>query len=149
MAGGMKVTSDGTDNHLMVCDVTGFELTGRQAESALRLASLTLNRNSIPFDPNGAWYTSGLRFGTPALTTLGMKEEQMLVIAEIIIDVLKATKAHTIEKGANAGKPSKAKATTDEAVIATAKAKVERLLSQFVLYPELDLDTLKKAVSLA
>ena len=61
----------GTDNHLVLLDVTSFGLTGRQAESALLDAGVVTNRNAIPSDPNGAWYTSGIRFGTPALTTRG------------------------------------------------------------------------------
>ncbi len=72
VAEGMTVATGGTDNHLMLIDVRSFGLTGRQAESAMRECGITLNRNSLPFDPNGPWYTSGLRIGTPAVTTLGM-----------------------------------------------------------------------------
>jgi len=71
------VVSGGTDNHLCLVDVRPYGLTGRQAESALRECGITLNRNSIPFDPNGPWYTSGLRLGTPAVTTLGMGQGEM------------------------------------------------------------------------
>ena len=106
---GIKLTSDGTENHLMVLDVSSFGITGRQAENAVREAGITLNRNSLPFDPNGAWYTSGLRIGTPALTTLGMGTAEMVEIAEIIYEILNSTTANTIETGANAGKKSKAK----------------------------------------
>ena len=75
---GMPVLTGGTDNHLLLIDVFGgFGLTGRQAESALRQCGVTLNRNAIPFDPNGPWYTSGLRVGTPAVTTLGMSDTEM------------------------------------------------------------------------
>ncbi|MBF0246238.1 MAG: hypothetical protein HQL31_13390, partial [Planctomycetes bacterium] len=66
---------------LSLMPIRSFGLTGRQGENALREAGITLNRNSIPFDPNGAWYTSGLRLGTPALTTLGMGREEMKEIA--------------------------------------------------------------------
>lgn len=66
---GAKLVTGGTDNHLVLLDVSGFGLTGRQAESALLDAGVVTNRNSVPGDPNGAWYTSGIRFGTPALTT--------------------------------------------------------------------------------
>jgi glycine hydroxymethyltransferase len=69
---GATLLTGGTDNHLVLLDVRPYGLSGRQAESALRSAGVTLNRNVIPNDPNGAWYTSGLRLGTPALTTLGM-----------------------------------------------------------------------------
>ena len=71
------VISGGTDNHLVLLDVRPFGITGRQAESAVRECGITLNRNTIPFDPNGPWYTSGLRLGTPAVTTLGMGKEEM------------------------------------------------------------------------
>ena len=70
---GMAVVTGTSENHLLLVDVEkSYGLNGRQAESALRQAGLTLNRNSLPFDPNGPWYTSGLRLGTPAVTTLGM-----------------------------------------------------------------------------
>ena len=141
---GAKITSDGTDNHLIVIDIRNFELTGRQAESAIRQVGITLNRNSIPFDPNGAWYTSGLRLGTPALTTRGMKEEQMRQIAQIIVSILEATQANTITSGKNAGKKSKAKATTNPTVVKEAAKKVNQLLEQFELYPQLDSDILYK-----
>ena len=143
---GIKMTSDGSDNHLIVTDITNFGLTGRQAENAVRAAGITLNRNSIPFDPNGAWYTSGLRFGTPALTTLGMKEAEMTEIAEIVALILKNTTANTIETGPNAGKTSKAKHTTDEAALTEARQRVTALLDKFVLYPEIDVAVLKKLI---
>ena len=72
LSAGLRVLTGGTDNHLLQIDVTPFDLTGRQAETLLREAGMTLNKNTIPFDPNGPWYTSGLRVGTAALTTLGM-----------------------------------------------------------------------------
>ena len=68
---GATLVTGGTDNHLVLLDVTSFGLTGRQAESALLDAGVVTNRNSVPADPNGAWYTSGVRLGTPALTTRG------------------------------------------------------------------------------
>src|SRR5208283_2211039 len=68
-----RLITGGTDNHLVLADVAAsFGLTGRQAEAALLEAGVVTNRNSVPRDPNGAWYTSGIRLGTPALTTLGM-----------------------------------------------------------------------------
>ena len=69
---GATVITGGTDSHLLLVDARPYGLTGRQAETALREAGITLNRNVIPFDPNGSWYTSGARIGTPAVTTLGM-----------------------------------------------------------------------------
>jgi len=143
---GIKLTSGGSDNHLMVLDVSGFDITGRQAENAVRAAGITLNRNSLPFDPNGAWYTSGLRIGTPALTTLGMGPEEMKIIAEVIYDILSHTTANTIATGPNAGKKSKAKATTDAAVVEKSAKSINTILSKFVLYPEIDTDVLRKLV---
>jgi glycine hydroxymethyltransferase len=66
------LVTGGTDNHLVLMDVSGYGLTGRQAESALVDSGIVTNRNAIPADPNGAWYTSGIRLGTPALTTRGL-----------------------------------------------------------------------------
>ena len=99
----MTIATGGTDNHLFLINVSGFGLTGRQAESALRECGITLNRNSLPFDPNGPWYTSGLRIGTPATTTLGMGESEMLEIASILKLVLSNTKPTKIESGEQAG----------------------------------------------
>ena len=141
---GVRLTSGGTDNHLMVADIRSFNLTGRQAENALREAKITLNRNSIPFDPNGAWYTSGLRLGTAALTTLGMGIEEMQEIADIVYLVLSNTKANVMTKGEQAGELSKAKYTIDATALKEAQDRVEKLLSKFILYPELDLEWLQK-----
>ncbi len=143
---GVKLTSGGTDNHLMVLDVTNFGLTGRQAEDAVRAAGITLNRNSVPFDPNGAWYTSGLRIGTAALTTLGMGAEEMKTIASVIVEILVSTEANTIASGKNAGKKSLAKASYNPAVIASSRARIKDLLDNFVLYPELDTEVLKRVL---
>ena len=80
---GGRLVTGGTENHLVLVDVRSFGLTGRQAESALEEAGVIVNRNSIPFDPNGAWYTSGIRLGTPALTSIGMSCEDMDEVADI------------------------------------------------------------------
>ncbi len=141
---GIVVATDGTDNHLMLLDVTPYGLNGRQAESALRECGVTLNRNALPFDKNGPWYTSGLRIGTPAITSLGMGGEEMKEIAGIIHFVLSNTKPKILTKGANAGKPSKAKYEITEGVQETAKTLVKALLDSFVLYPELDLAFLEE-----
>jgi glycine hydroxymethyltransferase len=140
---GMTIATGGTDNHLMLIDVRGFDLTGRQAESALRDCGITLNRNSLPNDPNGPWYTSGLRIGTPAVTTLGMGLEQMKEIASIVKLVLENTRPDTITSGANVGSFSKAKYTTCETAAMEARKRCAALLSDFPVYPELDLDFLK------
>ena len=141
---GMDILTGGTDNHLMLANIGHYGLTGRQAESAVREANVTLNRNSIPFDPNGAWYTSGLRFGTPALTSRGMGTSEMTEIASIMASVLSATTPRTITKGRLAGQLSKARATSDAETVETARARVHDLLSAYPLYPDLDLDYLKK-----
>ena len=134
---GMNVLTGGTDNHLLLVDVAqSFGLTGRQAESALRLCRFTLNRNSLPDDVNGPWYTSGLRIGTPAVTTLGMGATEMKEIAAIAKTVLAATKA---APGPD-GKPHKAKFETDAKVSEAAQARVLDLLKAFPLYPEIGND---------
>ena len=89
---GVRLVTGGTSNHLVLADVaTSFGLTGRQAESALLDAGVVTNRNSIPRDANGAWYTSGIRMGTPALTTLGFGPDELDEIADIFAAVLGAT----------------------------------------------------------
>jgi glycine hydroxymethyltransferase len=133
---GLRLVTGGTDNHLLVVDLTQFRLTGRHGENALRAAGITVNRNTIPFDPQGPWYTSGIRLGTPALTTLGMGPTEMKEIAEIIISVLSNTAAETVEK---TGEPSKAKSITDQKIVEKAKKRVAELLDRFPLYPEIEL----------
>ncbi|WP_320127778.1 glycine hydroxymethyltransferase [uncultured Sphaerochaeta sp.] len=141
---GIPVATGGSDNHLMLLDVTKFGLNGRQAESALRDCGVTLNRNALPFDPNGPWYTSGLRIGTPAVTTLNMGEPQMKEIASIIALVLKNTRPARIGKGEKAGQLSKAKTVTDASVKKEAGERVLALLEAFPLYPQLDLSFLQE-----
>ena len=124
---GLRITTGGTDNHLLVVDVTPFGITGRQAEGALRAANITLNRNTIPSDPNGPWYTSGVRLGTPALTTLGMGPAEMKIIAKLIHAILKSTKA----------KEDRAQFVTEEKTLLHVNKQVEELLLTFPLYPEI------------
>ena len=137
---GAKIQTVGTDYHLMLVDVTPFGLTGRQAENALFECGVTLNRNTLPFDPQGPWWTSGIRIGTPGVTTLGMGKAEMKEIADIIISVLKGSKPGLTDKGT----PSKGKVVLDPAVKEKAQKAVSSLLSRFVLYPQLDLDFLKQ-----
>lgn len=128
---GIPLTTGGTDNHLLVMNVTqGFGLTGRQAEHALREAFMTVNRNAIPFDVNGPWYTSGVRIGTPALTTLGMKEDEMGLIGSLIVKLLKGSKPGE----------SRAKVTIDPAILKHVQHDVTALLKKFPLYPEIIID---------
>ncbi len=114
---GFRVISGGTDNHLMLVSVREHGLTGLQAERLLDSCAITVNKNTIPFDPEKPFITSGLRIGTPAVTTRGMKEAEMLEISGIIADVL--------------DNPD------DESVLHAAKQKVESLTERFPLYPEL------------
>jgi len=134
MEKGINILTNGTDNHLMILDLTNLGITGRQAEKVLREARLTVNRNAIPNDSNGPWYTSGIRIGTPALTTLGMGATEMREIADIIAFVLKNTKPSTGEKS---GLPSKANYDIPEDVITKAHQRVKELLTHYPLYPEI------------
>lgn len=136
MGHGLKLTTGGTENHLMVFDVAStFGLTGRQAETALRQAGLTVNRNSLPWDKNGPWYTSGVRIGTPAITTLGMKEDEMGEIGSLIYTLLKNTKPATEE-----GVASRSKIEIDPKALTSCRRQVAELLKRFPLYPELVID---------
>ena len=111
---GFRLVSGGTDNHLFLVDVGKKNLTGKVAEKALDAEGITVNKNAIPFDPNPPMVTSGLRIGTPAVTTRGMNEAEMKTIAGLIADVLAAPE--------------------DESVKARVHAKVRELTSAFPLY---------------
>jgi len=129
---GAAVVTGGTDNHLVLLDVTGYSLTGRQAEQALLDSGIVTNRNSIPRDPNGAWYTSGIRLGTPALTTRGLGTAQMDTIAGLIDTVLQATD----------GSGSKAKYVLDKGLADNVAKQAADLVAGFPLYPGIDLSSL-------
>jgi glycine hydroxymethyltransferase len=86
--GGLRLCSGGTDNHLMLIDLRGTEITGKAAEEALDRAHITVNKNAIPFDPRPPFVTSGIRIGTPAVTTRGMREPEMEQIADLIARAL-------------------------------------------------------------
>jgi len=116
-AQGFRLVSGGTDNHLMLVDVFSKGITGKAAEAALGKAGITVNKNAIPFDQNPPMVASGIRVGTPAITTRGMKEPEMDQIAELIARVLTAPE--------------------DDRAIAMVKTEVERLTSEFPLYPDL------------
>ncbi len=85
---GFRLTSDGTDNHLMLVDLRKSELTGKVAQETLDKARITVNRNAVPFDTRSPFVTSGVRIGTPAVTTRGMKEPEMAIIADLIARAL-------------------------------------------------------------
>jgi glycine hydroxymethyltransferase len=125
-----RLITGGTDNHLVLLDVTSFGLTGRQAESALLDAGVVTNRNAIPADPNGAWYTSGIRLGSPALTTRGFGPDEFDRVAELMIDVL----ANTAPEGTSKAKYALADGTAERVNAAAAE-----LLAANPLYPGLAL----------
>ena len=88
MSRGVKIVSGGTDNHLMLIDLRGLEITGKELEARLDSANITANKNTVPRDPRSPFVTSGIRLGTPSVTTRGMKEDDMDKIAEAIALVL-------------------------------------------------------------
>jgi len=116
LANGFRLVSGGTDNHLMLVDLTDLGITGQEAQEILDRTGITINKNRIPFDPKGAQVTSGIRIGTPALTTRGMKEPEMKRIGGILSTVLR-----------NIG---------NEKMLAEAREEVRALCDQFPLYPE-------------
>lgn len=139
---GLDVLTGGTDNHLILINIHSANITGRQAESALHECHITLNRNSLPNDPNGPWYTSGIRVGTAAMTTLGMGEAEMTELGELIALVVKGTTQAKNKKDPT--KNSKAKYILDEGVKNEVHKRVKALMDRFPVYPELDLELLKK-----
>lgn len=128
LAGGEVLQTGGTDNHLLLVDVRKHGLNGRQAEGALRTCDVVVNRNVLPYDPNGPWFTSGIRIGTPALTTRGFGAADMAEIARLITSVLRA--AGPIEDGR--GKPALTDVFVDEV-----RAAVAKLTAAHPLYPDL------------
>ena len=114
MGNGIKLVSDGTDNHLMIVDLRTLKITGKNAEDALGRAGITVNKNAIPFETLSPTLTSGIRIGTPAITTRGMKTPEMETIAKLIVQVLQNH--------------------TDDKIIATTKKKVFELCEAFPLY---------------
>ena len=113
---GFRLVSGGTDNHLMLVDVFSKGITGKVAEGALGKAGITVNKNAIPFDQNPPMVASGVRIGTPAVTTRGMREAEMAVIAELIARALKTP--------------------DDDGALGVVRAEVETLCRKFPLYPE-------------
>ena len=116
VAAGFRLVSGGTDNHLMLVDVFSKGITGKVAEAALDKAGITVNKNAIPFDPNPPMVASGIRIGTPAVTTRGMREAEMDTIAELITRALAAP--------------------ADDRALAMVRTEVETLCRKFPLYPE-------------
>jgi len=113
---GFRLVSGGTDNHLMLVDVFSRGLTGKVAEAALGKAAITVNKNAIPFDQNPPMVASGIRVGTPAITSRGMREPEMDIVADLIARALSTP--------------------DDDAALAAVKSEVEALCRKFPLYPE-------------
>ena len=113
---GFRLVSGGTDNHLMVVDLTPFDadLTGKEAQNVLDVAGITLNKNTIPNDPRSPFVTSGVRIGTPSVTTQGMREAEMAEIARLIATALRGR--------------------TDETVLADVRGQVAALCARFPVY---------------
>jgi glycine hydroxymethyltransferase len=132
---GARLVTGGTDNHIVLLDVSGYGLSGRQAESALLDAGIVTNRNAVPADPNGAWYTSGVRLGTPALTTRGFGAAEFDRTAELIVDVL----SNTTPTSTRDGSPSRAKYTVDGGLADKTRAAAAELVAAHPLYPGLEL----------
>jgi glycine hydroxymethyltransferase len=130
---GGRIVTGGTDNHLVLVDVQPFGITGRQAESSLEDSGVIVNRNSIPNDTNGAWYTSGIRLGTPALTTVGMNTADMDEVADIICGVL----SNVGPKATKTGATSKANYDLSDDVRNSHRARAAQLLDANPLYPTL------------
>jgi len=118
VAEGLNIVSGGTDNHLMLIDTRNLGITGKEAEHVLDSVAITVNKNAIPFDPTSPFITSGIRIGTPAITTRGMGPEAMKTIARVIALTLKNPK--------------------DEATLEKARGMVAELTAQYPLYPKME-----------
>jgi len=114
---GFRLVSGGTDNHLMLVDVFSKKITGKAAEAALGKAGITVNKNAIPFDQNPPMVASGIRIGTPAVTSRGLGEEEMDLVGDLIARALRAP--------------------DDDGALAMIRAEVETLCRKFPLYPEM------------
>ena len=120
---GINIVSGGTDNHLMLVDLIGKPYTGKDADAALGEANITVNKNAVPNDPRSPFITSGLRVGTPAITTRGFGEAEFRQIADWIVEVVDGLAANGEEGNAE----------VEEKV----KAEVAALCARFPLYPDL------------
>nr|HMT11607.1 serine hydroxymethyltransferase [Ignavibacteria bacterium] len=114
---GFKIISGGTDNHLMLIDLRNKNITGKAAQESLDAIGITCNKNSVPFDDKSPMITSGIRLGTPALTTRGMKEKEMEIIAGMINDVIASPDSDDVKKDI--------------------RKKIDDITAEFPLYPEL------------
>ncbi len=113
---GVEMVSGGTDNHLILLNLTNLNITGKDAEALLGKAELTVNKNSIPFETRSPFVTSGIRIGTPAITSRGIKPEQASIIAQVVTDILKNP--------------------NNDSVLAAGKIQVTELCEEFPLYKQ-------------
>jgi glycine hydroxymethyltransferase len=118
-ARGIKIVTDGTDNHLMLLDLRSVGMTGKEADRLVSTINITANKNTVPFDPESPFVTSGLRLGSPAMTTRGLGETEFIEIGNIIADIL-----------LNPG---------DEALRTACRQRVGKLCESFPLYPHLNI----------
>jgi glycine hydroxymethyltransferase len=116
---GLKIVSGGTDNHLMLVDLRSIEMTGKEADRLLEEVDITANKNTVPFDPQSPFVTSGVRLGTPAMTTRGLMEPEFVEVADIIADRLR--------------NPTNVTIATD------CRRRVAALCSRFPLYPHMEI----------
>ncbi len=123
IAGGIDIVSGGTDNHLLVADLRPKQVSGKAAEAALGRANITCNKNSIPFDPEKPFITSGIRLGTPACTTRGFDESRFRTIADWIVEVIDSLASNGAENNA--------------AVEKAVKARVKNLCEHYPIYTQL------------
>jgi glycine hydroxymethyltransferase len=117
---GFKLVSGGTDNHLLLLNFRGTDLTGKAAEAVLESAGITTNKNTVPFEERSPFVASGIRIGTPAVTTRGFKEDEMKIVGDLIADVLETVKD---EEG-------------DAEVCAKTASRITELTAAFPLYAE-------------
>ena len=116
-AKGYDLISNGTDNHLMLIDLRNKNITGKKAQETLDKAGITLNKNAVPFDDKSPFVTSGIRVGVPAITTRGMKENDMKDVVDLVDKILMNL--------------------DDEKIITSVKNEVKEFMNKFPLYPEL------------
>ena len=116
MEHGFRIVSGGTDNHLLLVDLKNKEITGKEAEALLEQAGMTVNKNAIPFDTQSRFVTGGIRIGTPSVTTRGLKEAEMVMIADWMNNVITARSPE---------------------VVARVRAEVKAMCDRVPLYPEL------------
>jgi glycine hydroxymethyltransferase len=114
---GFSLVSGGTDNHLILIDLTNKGITGKQAQDALESVGITTNKNMVPYDTRGPFDPSGIRIGTPAVTTRGLTEEDMIPLGNAIADVIERI--------------------SDERVLESARGVVARLTKEHPIYPQL------------